>query len=243
MKPEIQKTKEAYDAAFEKERKVEYPSIKSYEARLGYAISRNKLEDAARVLACPVKVNPPNWQHGRVVYATARKRFEALAGTMQPVTMLDIGTAKGFSALCALWAMRDSKMHGKVHSVDVRDPTSTDPKNSVADFYGPQTLAQVLEPWPEADEIAFRRSTGIDWLASNDRRVHFAFIDGKHTFEAVSAELKLLTQQQGIGDAIVLDDLQIPGVAKALVALGNDYEFDMVIALPNRSYGIAWRTK
>ena len=53
------------------------------------------VEAAARVLACPLKANPPNWQHGRVLYAGYRAY---LAGLQRRVLLLDIGTAKGFSA-------------------------------------------------------------------------------------------------------------------------------------------------
>jgi len=239
-----QRTKEAYDLAFETERKKEYPAVDAYERRLGFAINRGKLEDAARVLACPIKVNPPNWQHGRIVYATARKR---LADLKDVATLLDIGTAKGFSAICANWALQDSGVLGRVHSTDVIHPESTEPRNSVADLDGPQALSEIVAPWLDNDRhIFFDGLSGVDWLKQHARyRIHFAFIDGKHSYEAVSAECGLLTGAQSAGDVIVLDDLQIPGIARAmseLTATGR-YEAQTIIALPNRAYGVAWRTR
>ena len=49
-----------------------YPVVDEFEQRMGFAVDRERLEDAAGVLACLLKKNPPKWQHGRVLYALAR---------------------------------------------------------------------------------------------------------------------------------------------------------------------------
>src|SRR6185369_15064920 len=95
-------TRRQYDKAFIEERMSEYPMIDDYEKSCGFALNRHKLEEAARVLACPVKKNPPNWQHGRVIYSTLRS-YMTETTCVNPLHILDVGTAKGFSALCALW--------------------------------------------------------------------------------------------------------------------------------------------
>ncbi len=81
------RTREAYEAAFQTARLLEYPEVDAFEKRMGYAIQRDRLENAARVLACPLKTSPPHWQHGRVIYAATRKYLESASG---PLTMLDI---------------------------------------------------------------------------------------------------------------------------------------------------------
>lgn len=231
--------REDYEAAFLKERTNEYPAIDEFEKVAGFALDRARMEDAARVLACPVKVNPPNWQHGRVIYAAARKYLSREIGG--DVTFLDIGTAKGFSALCMAWAAFDAGLTDfQVVSCDVIDPRRRDYRNTVAEIDGPKLLREMLEPWPDAAAISFLKKPGAEWLRQDDYRVNFAFVDGKHTFEAVSEEIALLTARQEPGDIAVFDDVQIPGVGKAVAALAG-YEVQHVAAKPDRRYALAVR--
>jgi predicted O-methyltransferase YrrM len=228
-----------YERAFALERAIEYPAVDKLEARLGFKVDREMLENAARVLACPVKVNTPCWQHGRVVYAAARWYLQSRPKA-ENVAMLDIGTAKGFSALCVRWAADHSRRRADVTSVDVIDPEARQRRNTVAEVGGMLTLAETLAPWPEAHRIQFVRSTGVDWLMRYQGRVHFAFIDGKHSYDAVSLEIGLLRTRQQAGDVTVLDDLQIPGVARAVEKMVG-YDVEIVVAKPDRQYAIAVR--
>lgn len=231
------RTRDAYVAAFAAERQRTYPVIDDLEARLGYAVDRERLESAARVLACPVKVHPPCWQHGRVLYAVARAY---LAVAASPVTMLDIGTAKGFSALCLQWALTDAGREGQVYSVDVLDPHARVKRNTVAEVDGLQTLAETLAPWPEAHAITFMRSTGIDWLTQASAPIDLVFVDGKHSGAVVHAELARIAARQGPGAMVILDDLQIAGVDLA-VRQTTGYRFERVAASPDRIYAIGTR--
>ena len=230
---------EQYAAAFHQERIQTYPVIDAIEARFGYALDREKLEAAARVLACPVKKSPPNWQHGRVLYALSRQ-YLATIGRNTPVVALDIGTAKGFSALCLHWAIWDGDRIGRVHSVDVRDPDGYEPRNTVVEVDEPKNLYEILEPWPESSQISFYKSTGQKWLQEHDVRVRLAFVDGKHSYEAVSWEGALLAERQQAGDLVMFDDVQIDGVARAIREL-RAYEIEYVDVLPNRRYAIGVR--
>jgi hypothetical protein len=220
------------------ERKQEYWAVDALEAQLGYALDRQRLEGAALVLASPIKANPPNWQHGRVLYAVAR---EYLSHTTETVTFFDCGTAKGFSALCLQWALIDACVNGAVISVDVIDPCERVLRNTIAETAGEKTLAEILEPWPEARAIQFVRSTGRQWLTGHPRRVHLAYVDGKHTYEEVSWEATLLAQRQESGDVVIFDDLQIPGVEKAVAEMAEHvYEVSTLTVIPGkRAYAIA----
>jgi len=221
-----------YAAIFEAERLRSYPAIDAFEARCGYAIDRVKLETAARVLACPLKINPPNWQHGRVIYAATRRALAAC--DEQAVCLLDIGTAKGFSALCLEWARLDSGAVGVVHSVDVIDPASHTHRNTAAECDGPKTLAEILEPWPEAQAIAFYHDTGIDWLRRHKGRVHVAFVDGKHSSDVVREEGRLIASRQKTGDVAIFDDVQIDSVRLATLALETEDSWDFECIGPKR---------
>ncbi len=231
-------TAAAYREAFATEQRVSYPVVDAFEADAGYAIDRERLEAAALVLACPLKKSAPNWQHGRVLYAAARLY---LAGKTGPVTLLDIGTAKGFSALCLLWALQDAKVDGTVVSVDVIDPQARVSRKSIAEVEGLLTLAETLEPWPEAAAIRFVQSAGFDWLAAQAGRIHLAFVDGSHDWETVRQEGRLLMARQRFGDVAIFDDVDRPAVSRAVHALQDGYRFDVVDVCPSRSYAIGGR--
>lgn len=228
-----------YDEAFVRECAQVYPAIDGYETRMGLALDNSRLLPAARVLACPVKANPPNWQHGRVLYSRARVRFEAPIHKGR-VMVLDIGTAKGFSALCLRWAMLDAGVEGNVVSVDVIDPMSRERRNTVAEVDGLKTLTEILAPWPEADGITFLQSSGIDYLKKYTGRIEFAFVDGKHTAEVVWKEALLLADRQQRGDFVVFDDVHLPGIRAAVASLSM-YDVEWLSALPKRAYAIARR--
>lgn len=227
----------AYARIFVEECGRSYPTVNAFETRCGYGIDREQLETAARVLACPLKANPPNWQHGRVLYAAYRRY---LASVQRRVLLLDIGTAKGFSALCAQWALISAGVQGTVVSVDVIDPCSRASRNSVAELEGPQTLTDVLAPWPESGAIKFFKSTGIEWLTKYEGRIECAFVDGKHKAETVLQEARMLADRQKPGDLVIFDDVHIEPI-RAVVAGLREYAVEWLPILPNRAYAIGRR--
>lgn len=229
-----------YARIFEAERQQVYEAVTLFELVAGYALDRGKLENAARVLACPLKTNSPNWQHGRVLYSAAREYFSALPSETW-INTLDVGTAKGFSALCVQWALNDSGRKGQVVSVDVLNPYGVESRNTVAELDGPVTLAQILQPWPEADAIEFHRSTGVEYLKKHVGRIHFAFVDGKHSGDVVSQEAALLAKRQEPGDLVIFDDAHMPDVASAIETARGNYTLTSLVAKPGREYVIARR--
>lgn len=229
-----------YARIFEAERQQVYEAVTLFELVSGFAIDRGKLENAARVLACPLKNNPPNWQHGRVLYSAAREYFSALPDETW-INTLDIGSAKGFSALCVQWALNDSGRRGQVVSVDVLNPYGVESRNTVAELDGPVTLHQILEPWPEADAIEFHRSTGVDYLKKHVGRIHFAFVDGKHSGDVVAQEAALLARRQETGDLTIFDDAHMPDVGAAIETARTNYQLVNLVAKPGRAYVIARR--
>jgi hypothetical protein len=231
----------AYQAAFDTERVQTYPVVDEFEHEMGYALDRVKMEDAARVLACPLKVNPPNWQHGRVLYALARDYFKSVVDSGGWFQIVDIGTAKGFSALCLQWALDDSGKVGQVVSMDVIDPAGTEKRNTVAECSGPVTLADIHAPWPDAKKISFIQSDSLSWLRRLSDRIHVAFVDGKHDGSVVSQEARLISSRQVSGDVVVFDDAQIPGVDLAIRNVSDIYTLRKLTVKDNRAYVIGRR--
>lgn len=231
-------TAEQYATIFETARQLSYAEIDTLESATGYAIDRAWLDEAARVLCCPFKAKPPHWQHGRILYALTRGYIDANPDLSYNV--LDIGTAKGFSALCLQRAFLDAQREVAIVSVDVMPPQDRVQRNTVAEINGLKTLAEILAPWPESQAIAFVKSTGIDWLKDHPGRIHVAFVDGKHTGDVVRHEGKLLAKRQQPGDLVIFDDCQMPQVSVAVVSLEEWYRIKYVKAEP-REYGIAVR--
>lgn len=227
----------AYDRIFALECAQQYPVVDAFEQACGYWVDREDLQAAARVLACPLKANPPNWQHGRILYAAYRQYLWRL---QRRVLLLDIGTAKGFSALCAQWALDDAGVQGTVVSVDVIDPCGTESRNTVAELDGPKTLGDILAPWPEAGAIKFFKSTGIEWLQKYEGRIECAFVDGKHKADVVAEEARLLADRQQTNDLVIFDDVHLEPIRAAVAAL-RTYDVEWLHILPNRAYAIARR--
>lgn len=232
-------TAETYDRLFDEARQLTVPTVDAFETRMGFAIPRERLEDVARVLSCPYKAMAPHWQHGRVIYAATRAYLAQCYPV--PLRLLDIGTAKGFSAWSLLRANIDAGAGGLVTSVDVMDPQARVRRNTIAECDGLKTLREIIEPVaPETWQIDFRRSTGIDYLAASQDRIHVAFVDGKHTGDVVRQEGKLLARRQEPGDLAMFDDCQMPGVSVAVASLEQFYRLEYVHAAP-RQYAIGRR--
>lgn len=237
-------TKDQYDEIFYRECVSVYSEVAAFEVVCQFAVETNRLELAARVLACPLKAHPPSWAHGRVIYAAARR---LLVDDIDEGVFLDIGTAKGFSAVVMSWAIDDAQAGKRyaVRSVDVIDPLARVPRNSVADLSGSlQTVYELVGPFVALDVDTKFYGGGsvalLKQLVVEGARVRFAFIDGKHTLESVTAELGHLSVLQRRGDVTVIDDLQLSQVDLAVSRL-RGYDVTKLNAGPLRRYAVAVR--
>lgn len=240
-------TRQQYAEVFERESAQAYPAIDAIEREYGYAIDPKFLLDAARVLACPVKVNPPNWQHGRVLYSVLRFYLDQFLGG---VCALDIGTAKGFSAVVMAKAIDDAKRECKVLSVDVIEPDARVRRNSVLEVAGNvvefHTIDEFTQPFLTYTRPHFVGGGSRALLGEcfrQDLHVGFAFVDGKHNFEEVEYEVRALQRLQRVGDFIVFDDANLPPVFSAISRCSKWYRLRRVHVLPKRAYVIAERFK
>jgi hypothetical protein len=231
-------TAEEYAQIFDLERERQYPMVDAFEQRMGYAIDGKRLKAAARVLSCPFKASPPNWQHGRVLYSMTRAYLARTGQTA--VNCLDIGTAKGFSALMVRLACLDAGVESQAWSVDVLPPDERVRRNTVAEVDGLCTLSEILAPFPQADGIQFVKSTGVDWLRHHGHRIHVAFVDGKHDGDVVLAEGRMLSERQQAGDVVMFDDVHIPALDRSVSRL-KAYTFERLQVLPGRAYAIGVR--
>ena len=238
-------TRQQYAEAFEREAAQSYDVIDKLEREYGYAIDKTFLLGAAAVLACPVKINAPNWQHGRVLYTLLRFYLDQFPGG---VCALDIGTAKGFSAVCMAKAVDDARREAKILSVDVIEPDARIRRNSVLEVAGNvvefHTIDEFTQPFLTYTRPHFVGGGSRALLAEcfrQDLHIGFAFVDGKHNYEEVEYEVRALQRLQRIGDYIVFDDANLPPVFTAISRCSKWYKLRRVNVLPKRAYVIAER--
>lgn len=240
MKSTHQFDREQFDAAFKRACAIEYPELDRFEELAGYKVNRERLEAAARVLQCPIKVNAPNWQHGRVLYTLAR---QYIAWAKAPTTFLDIGTAKGFSACVLSWAIADSGMPDcRVESVDIIEPDALVARNSVVETEKYMTVPQFVAPFIDRSvKVEFHGKGSGSWLIKAPRELHvgFAFVDGKHTFDAVTLEALSIAKRQRAGDVILFDDAQIGCVYDATKQLRGYRREYLYLTGARRGYCVA----
>ena len=144
--------------------------------------------------------------------------------------LLDVGTARGFSALTMARAMLDGELEGRVYSVDVighHEPLNWHGTKQEAD----EPLAGVeisrSEIWGRwfAEESAL--VTTINGKSSEvlsnweHGLIDCAFLDGSYTYEDVKGELEALDSLMADKGVIVVDDfhLGVPVVRVRLRAL------------------------
>lgn len=151
-------------------------------------------------------------EHGQLLYQLVRER----RGLGRPLVALDIGTARGFSAVTMARALIDGGLDGHVYTVDVighDEAVDWHRSKHAADdplATGPIARSAVWSEWA-ADEVPRvtpmgGRSTDIlrDWPHG---RIDVAFLDGSHTYDDVKAELDVLSERMVEAGVIVLDDV------------------------------------
>ena len=153
-------------------------------------------------------------EHGVLLYKLI---MEGARGG-KPLVVLDVGTARGFSAITMARAMLDGELEGRVYSVDVighHEPLNWHGTKQEAD----EPLAGVeisrSEIWGRwfAEESALvttinGRSMEVlkDWQHGP---IDYAFLDGSHEYEDVRGELEALDSLMAEGGVIVVDDFHL----------------------------------
>ena len=189
--------------------------------RFGYLPHPEFVAEVALATQVVPKEEQLDWSHGFLLYASLRSYLERTPSD-RPVAIFETGTARGFSALCMAKALHDARRAGTILTVDILHAERPIYWNSIADAQGPRTRLELLEPWFELveDHIVFLRgdvSIAIEQLGL--ARIHFAFLDAEHTYDAVRRELAFVAAHQRPGDVIVCDDYtprEFPEIVQAV---------------------------
>jgi hypothetical protein len=242
--------KEAYLQLHRAAQALESPEIDAYERALGYAIDRAWLDELALVTQITIKPSPPNYSHGRILYAALRSYLSRIVAEDGAVTILETGTARGFSSLCMARALLDAGpcVPGFMVTVDVLPHGRRFLWNSIRDHDGPQTRQELLCRWPlELSRVVFLEGSTHTVLGRLGlARVGFAFLDAAHTFEDVMLEYGYVRDRQRAGDTIVFDDVTpgaFDGVVEAVRAIERQgmYDVSYLQSSGQRGYATAVR--
>ena len=159
-------------------------------------------------------------EHGLLLYKLIRER----SNLDRPLVALDVGTARGFSAMTMARAMIDAGVSGDVYTIDTVDHHESlnwhaakhdadDPLAGVE-----MTRSEIWARW-------FQEDAGITPITGQSRNVlgdwshgpiELAFLDASHTYDDVKRDLTLLDPLIAEEGAIVVDDYHL-GVSVARI--------------------------
>lgn len=218
----------------------------SIEEETGFAIDRDWLENLALHTQITKKTSDLIFEHGKLLYALLRRYIAN--NRPESVTVLETGTARGFSALCMARAMIDATVSGAVISLDVLPHNIRMYWNCIDDLDGKKSRAELLAPWPaESARVIFLQGDTSNSLAHlGITRINFAFLDAQHTREAVEAEFSYVATRQLPGDMVFFDDVtpaMFPGIVDAVNYIEHTgrYAIHRLEVSPQRGY--AWGVK
>lgn len=153
-------------------------------------------------------------EHGLLLYKLGR-RFAEHGG---PLVMLDVGTARGFSAMSMARAVLDSGVEGRVYTIDVisqdepRDWHVAKQRDDELEGAPPMTRSQIWERWFAEESAAVSPIAGrsLEILETWPHGpIDLAFLDGSHAYADVRGELALLDSLMAERCAIVMDDYHL----------------------------------
>ncbi len=236
-------SKERYLELWEEAKKAPAPEVDSYEKESGFKLNKEWLDDLALHTQIVIKQSPLCYHHGRVLYSALCAYLSDSSGS---VIILETGTARGFSSIVMARALNDQKRHGTIVTFDLLPHNKKMYWNCIDDAEEMKTRHELLSPWQNlAETIVFIESDSrIGLTRTVADRVHFAFLDGSHTYRDVMQEFVDVQSRQRSGDTIVFDDYSpevFPGLVKA-VDEGCDkfgYEKKVIHSTGKRGYVIA----
>jgi predicted O-methyltransferase YrrM len=238
--------REYYLAKFEETRAKAHPDVEQVERDLGFAVDRAWLDELALHTQIVRKGVELSYVHGRLLYAALRRYLEDTGEVF--VTVLETGTARGFSALCMAKAIADAGRDGRIVTVDVMPHTRRQIWNCIDDHEGPKSRAELLAPWSDLTRKIFFMQGDSQLILPRLglERINFAFLDAAHLKHNVLAEFAVVARAQKSGDIVFFDDVtpgHFPGVVQAVEAIerGGDYDLHRLTTSKQRAYAWARR--
>ena len=232
----VQASHEEYLQLASKVKLEEYPQIDDYEKKIGYKVDIKWLDELALHTQVVIKESPLCYAHGRLLYTTLSNYInkQKNLSPVNRITIWETGTARGFSSICMAKALYEHKQAGAILTFDVLPHNIKMYWNCIDDIEGPKTRRELLKPWEFLLEnyiIFHQGDTALELQKMRAERIHFAFLDGAHTYDDVMFEFSQIKYFQKSGDIIVYDDYtpqQFPGLVQAVDEICKNYNYKRI---------------
>jgi len=241
--------KEKYLLLHKKAINTKNPKVDEFEKEIGFLIDKEWFNDITLITQTSIKNSKLNFNHGRILYSLVSKYIEhQLEVGENKITILETGTARGFSSLCMSKAINDRKFMGKIITIDCISHNEKMFWGCVSDFDGEKTREELLSKWhKELSNIVFIHGWTTETLKKIGlNRINFAFLDAQHTKSAVLQEFKFIHKRQIKGDMIFFDDVTpnlFDGVCNAVKEIEIEYPYKIKYLPFDRNRGYAIATK
>lgn len=209
-------------------------TLTAIKSDFGWLFNKCKMDELGLKLQVCVKPSRPMYLHGYLLTSALRAY---LLKHRHAVTILETGTARGFSAIAMALILEQEDVSGTIHTIDMTPHATREYNNCLmaAQKRRPVSRVELLNEWAlvTSKYINFLTGNSNDILKTFDlERIHFAFLDGAHDYQSLSNELRYVSRRQLSGDIIVCDDYtitQFPGICKAIDEFvdANPYSFTL----------------
>ncbi len=173
-----------------------------------------------------IKRSEPNFNHGFLLCAELSKYIKK-SSEESHITILDIGTARGFSALVMAYTLGKFPNQGEVITIDITGHFEKKKWNSVLDKENGISRKEIFDLYSYSRRIIPIQGKSTELLQKIGlKRVNFAFIDGDHNWRSLKYEIEFIRNRQQSGDIICFDDATpsiYPDVIKAAESLSDQY--------------------
>ena len=218
-----------YRELWNKAKSVNYPALEEFEEKCGFSVDQQWLHELALLTQVVKKKSSLCYQHGRVLYSSLSAYIQR--GNYSSLNILETGTARGFSCLCMAKALADMGQAGKIVTLDVLPHDVEMFWNCIADENGPMSREDLLSSYESLldDHIIFiQGDSRIQLRKMKMSRIHFAYLDGQHTYDYALSEFSFLKDRQRRGDIVVFDDYTtalFPGIVRAVDEICGKYGY------------------
>jgi predicted O-methyltransferase YrrM len=227
---------------------IENPEVTKFENNSGFKIDSFWLNELALKTQIVIKKSELNYAHGKVLYSALRQYISNKTLSSKKISILETGTARGFSSLCMAKALYDSDKQGTILTLDVLPHKKEFYWNCITDHQqGKITREKLLEPWQDLvnEYIIFHQGySRIELPKIGLQRINFAFLDGAHSYDDVFFEFNIIKKAQREGDIIIFDDYNhelFPGIVKAVDEICSQHAYNkkIISSFDKRNYVVA----
>ena len=185
-----------------------------------YLHDKDEIDDIGLKLQVCVKKSKPMYLHGYVLTSALNQYLEN--SEEKNITILETGTARGFSSVLMASILNKFNVDGKIHTIDKVNTFDNCLKSS--ELKKEITINECVEEWKEIVDKYINFIIGdskkiLKTLNSKLDRINFAFLDGAHFYQDIKSEMEFTEKKQIKGDVIICDDYtktQFPEICKAV---------------------------